>query len=105
MISSMRVVKRRVLLEFGETHPQARVPLDHWYHLVKHGRWSNTADVRRVFGNAVDFLANYRAIFDIKVNHYRLIAEINCRRQAVYIRFLGTHAEYDKVDAATVKLY
>jgi mRNA interferase HigB len=103
--TSMRVIKRRVLLDFGETHPQARVPLEHWYQLVRNGEWQNTAAVKTVFGTSVDFVANNRAVFDIKGNDYRLIGEINYRRQVVFIRFLGTHAEYDKVDAETVKIY
>jgi len=101
----MRVIKRSVLLEFGKDHPQARVPLAHWYHIVKEGKWESPAEVKRIFGNTVDFVANDRAVFDIKGNTYRLVAEINYRRQIVFIRFLGTHAEYDKVDAETVKLY
>ena len=101
----MRVIKRRVLQEFGEAHAQARVPLEHWYQLVKAGEWQNTVDLKRVFGTSVDFVANNRVVFDIKGNDYRLIAEINYRRQIMFIRFLGTHAEYDKVDADTVKLY
>lgn len=101
----MRVIKRRVLLDFGETHPQARVPLEHWYQLVKAGEWQNNVDVKRVFGTSVDFVAHNRVVFGIKGNDYRLIAEINYRRQIVFMRFLGTHAEYDKVDADTVKLH
>ena len=101
----MRIVKRKVLQEFGEDHAQARAPLEQWYRQVKAGDWHTTADVGRVFGTAVDFVANNRAVFDIKGNDYRLIAEINYRRQIVFIRFLGTHAEYDRVDAETVRLY
>jgi mRNA interferase HigB len=101
----MRVIKRSVLLEFGKDHPQARVPLDHWYHVVKDGTWEGPADVKRTFGNTVDFVAHNRAVFDIKGNDYRLIAEINYRRRVLFIRFVGTHAEYDKVDAEEVKLY
>ncbi|MFH1115797.1 MAG: type II toxin-antitoxin system HigB family toxin [Pseudomonadota bacterium] len=101
----MRVIKRSVLLEFGKNHPQARVPLDHWYQLVRKGDWQNTVAVKTVFGTSVDFVAHNRAVFDIKGNQYRLIAEINYRRRIVFIRFLGTHAEYDKVDADAVKRY
>jgi len=101
----MRIVKRKVLQDFGETHAQARVPLEQWYGVVKNGEWKNPADVKRVFGRSVDFVGNNRAVFNIKGNNYRLIAEINYRRQIVFIRFLGTHAEYDKVDADTVKFY
>jgi len=99
------VIKRKVLKDFWERHPQAREPLEHWFHLVKAGRWQDTAHVKLVFGASVDFVAHNRAIFDIKGNDYRLIAEINYRRQIVFIRFLGTHKEYEKVTAATVKRY
>ncbi len=101
----MRIIKRRVLQEFGQDHAQARVSLENWYHLVKNGAWKNMADLKRVFGSTVDFVRNNRAVFDIRGNDYRLIAEINYRRQVVFIRFLRTHAEYDKVDAETVKMY
>ena len=101
----MRIIKRKVLTEFGENHADTRGPLETWYHLTKAGMWEGPADVKRDFGISVDFVANNRAVFDIKGNDYRLIGEINYRAKAVYIRFLGTHAEYDRVDAATVKLY
>ena len=61
--------------------------------------------MKRVFGINVDIIRNNRAVFDIKDNEFRLIAEINYRRQAVFIRFLGTHATYDKVDATTIKSF
>lgn len=105
IISEMRVIKRGVLLDFGEVHPQARGPLEHWFHVVKESEWEGPADVKRTFGTTVDFVGQNRAIFDIKGNDFRLICEINYRRRAVYIRFLGTHKEYNKVDAATVKAY
>jgi mRNA interferase HigB len=63
----------------------------------------NPADVKRDFGAGIDFVTNSRAIFNIKGNDYRLIAELNYRKRAVFIRFLGTHSEYDRVNAATVK--
>ncbi len=105
IVLDMRVIKRSVLLEFGKDHSQARTPLYHWYHVVKVGKWEGSADLKRVFGNTIDFIAHNRVVFDIKGNDYRLIAEINYRRQLVFIRFVGTHAEYDKVDAETVKIY
>jgi mRNA interferase HigB len=103
----MRLIKRAVIDEFCKRYNDARGPLQTWYQLIKAGRWEGPAGVKAVFGNSVDFLADdrNRAIFDIKGNTYRLIAEINYRTQAVYIRFLDTHSEYDKVDAATVKKY
>lgn len=101
----MRIVKPLVIEMFSQEHNDARGSLDHWYRLTKAGKWRNTADVKAVFGNLVDFVANNRAIFNIKGNSYRLIVEINFHSQAVFIRFLGTHKEYDKVDASTVKKY
>jgi mRNA interferase HigB len=101
----MRLIKRKVLDEFGTRYPQARGPLEHWYHLVKAGNWKGPADVKRVFGVSVDFVAKNRAVFDVKGNEYRLIAEINYHTQVVFIRFVGTHSEYDRVNATAVKLY
>jgi mRNA interferase HigB len=101
----MRIVKRGVFKNFAREHPRAKVPLEHWRQLVKAGDWESPSDVKQVFGSNVDFMANNRNIFNIKGNDYRLIAEINYRTQAAYVRFIGTHREYDKVDAGTVKRY
>ena len=101
----MKVIKRKVLVDFWRIHTQTREPLEHWYRLTKAGRWRQPADVKRVFGINVDIIRNNRAVFDIEDNEFRLIAEINYRRQAVFIRFLGTHATYDKVDATTIKSF
>jgi mRNA interferase HigB len=101
----MRIIKRKVLEVFSQTHPKARGPLEHWFQLARSGEWRSPGDVKRVFGSSVDFVGNNRAIFDIKGNDFRLISEINYRTQVVFIRFVGTHAEYDKVDAATIKIW
>jgi len=101
----MKIIKRQVLVDFGKIYPQSRSSLQHWYQLTRRGRWETPADVKQVFGSAVDFVGNERVVFDIKGNDFRLIAEINYRRQAVFIRFLDTHEEYDRVDASTVRRY
>jgi mRNA interferase HigB len=101
----MKVVKRRVLGNFWQIYPQAKEPLKHWYRLTKAGKWQNPAELKRDFGINVDIIPNNRAVFDIKDNDFRLIAEINYRRQTVFIRFLDTQAVYDKVKAATVKRF
>jgi mRNA interferase HigB len=101
----MRLIKRKVLQVFAAKHPQAKESLEHWRQLVKVGEWKSPSDVKQVFGSNVDFLANNRTIFNIKGNDYRLITEINYKTRIVYVRFIGTHAQYDKVDAGTVKLY
>lgn len=104
-MKSMKVVKRQVLVDFWGKYPQTRASLEHWYQLTRAGTWQAPSDVKQVFGIAVDFVANNRAVFNIKGNEFRLIAEINYRRQAVFIRFLDTHRAYDRVDAGTVKHY
>ena len=72
-----------------------------WVHIVRAADWSNPTDVKRMFRSA-DILASGRAIFDIGGNKYRLVAAIHYRGKRVYVRFIGTHAEYDRIDAATV---
>jgi len=66
IVKTMKVIKRKVLVDFWRIHPQTREPLEHWYRLTKAGRWSQPADVKRVFGINVDIIRNNRAVFDIK---------------------------------------
>ncbi|WP_420458976.1 type II toxin-antitoxin system HigB family toxin [Neolewinella sp.] len=87
--------------EFGEVHPAAKVPLLHWYGIVKEAKGDSLADVRADF-RTVDYVGNNRYVFDIKGNAYRLIVIIIFASRKVYIRFIGTHAAYDKVDAKTI---
>lgn len=98
----MRVVKRKPLLDFAENNPLAKAPLDAWYHEVKAAQWRHFADVKAKFGSA-DVVANNRVIFDIGGNKYRLIAKVAYQVGIVYIKFIGTHKEYDRIDAATVE--
>ena len=72
-----------------------------WVHIVKGADWSKPNDVKQVFRSA-DILKNGRAIFDLGGNKYRLVAAIHYRGKRVYVRFIGTHAEYDKIDAETI---
>jgi mRNA interferase HigB len=100
----MRVISKRALLEFAHREPRARQPLLAWYRIVKGVEWQNPADMKASFRSA-DFLVGSRAIFDIGGNKYRIVAEINYRRRCVFIRFVGTHAEYDGIAPTTVKRY
>lgn len=97
----MRIISRRMLREFWEKHPDAAVPLQTWFHDVEHATWNSPADIKAVFRSA-SFLANNRVVFDIKGNTYRLIVIVVYQHELVYIRFIGTHAEYDRIDAAAV---
>ena len=97
----MRIIARKTLRDFWETHPDAEQPLRAWFHDTKVATWSGPAAIRAVYANA-SFLANNRVVFNIHGNHYRLIVSINYDYQVVYIRFIGSHAECDRIDAATI---
>jgi mRNA interferase HigB len=96
----MRVIAWKTLRVFADGHPQARAALRAWHTLVQHAAWKTPADVRKTF-NAADFVGT-RVVFDIKGNTYRLIAEIDYRRSLVFIIWVGTHAEYDRINVRTV---
>ncbi len=97
----MRIISRKILREFIADHPQARQPLDEWYRLVTHLDWQRPVDVKLHFRSA-DILPDNRVVFNIAGNNYRLIVKIEYKFQTVYIRFIGTHADYDRIDATTI---
>lgn len=97
----MRIISREPLRTFAARHPQATEPLDAWYRRVRRATWQSPVDVKADYGTA-DILPDNRVVFNISGNHYRLIVRINYHRQAVFVRFIGTHEEYDRVDAATI---
>lgn len=97
----MRIISRRVLREFWEKHPDASVPLQTWFHDVAHATWNTPADIKTTYKNA-SFVANNRVVFNIKGNHYRIVVVVVYRHGVVYIRFVGTHEEYDRVDVTTI---
>ena len=97
----MRIISRKALREFWEKHPDAEQPLRAWYANVKRANWQTPADVKSDYRTA-SFLAKNRVVFNIKGNRYRLIVAIHYQYGSIYIRFVGTHAEYDRVDALTV---
>lgn len=98
----MRVVAVSALRAFRERHPDAEQPLKAWYDEAKHAIWLTPQDIRNHYASA-SFVGKNRVVFNIKGNDYRLIVAVAYRFQAVYIKFLGTHAEYDRIDAATVE--
>ena len=97
----MRIISRKRLREFWEKHTDAQQALQAWYADVKQADWQTPADIKNVYRNA-SIVANNRAIFNIKGNKYRLIVVVQYQYGIVYIRFVGTHQEYDKIDAATI---
>lgn len=98
----MRVITPRRLREFSDKHADARVPLYEWLSKVKKSQWACFDDMKRTFAS-VDAVGNDRYVFDIKGNRYRLVAIVLFQAQSLYIRFIGTHAEYDKIgDCSTL---
>ena len=100
----MRVVARSVLIAFAGKHPEAKVALDRWHTLVKAARWTSTDDVQKAAPKA-KVLNRARVRFEVAGGNYRLVASFDFRRQIVFVKFLGTHAEYDRIDALTVSQF
>ena len=97
----MRLIARNVLLAYARAHPETAIPLERWYRLVKAANWTSMDDIRQVAPKA-KILNRDRARFEVAGGNYRLIAAFNFRRQVVFVKFIGTHAEYDADDALTV---
>jgi len=97
----VRIISRKTLREFWEKHPDAQQPLQAWYFDVKHSRWKSPKEIKNICRNA-SFLVDNRVVFNIKGNKYRVVAAVQYDFGVVYIRFVGTHKEYDKIDAATI---
>ena len=92
----MRVIAKSALVEYYEKHSGAKDALLEWYDITKKAEWKSFADIKNDF-NTVSSVGNQRYVFNIKGNDYRLIVVIHFTPQRVYIRFIGTHAEYDKI--------
>ena len=100
---SMRIIAVSTLREFWSRpgRRDAEQPLSVWVHVVKAADWSKPTDIKEAFRSA-DILPNGRAVFNIGGNKYRLVAAVHYRGKRVYVRFIGTHQDYDKIDAVTV---
>ena len=97
----MHIISRRTLREFWERHPDSETPLRDWYNRARKEVWTNPADIASPWSR-VSIVGSDRAVFRIKGNDYRLVVAINYRFRKVYVRFIGTHAEYDRIDAKEV---
>ena len=99
----MRIIARRTIREFWEdaTYDDNEQPLKSWYVIAKSADWASPQDVKDQFGNA-SFIGGNRVVFNIAGNKYRLIVKFNYHYRIGYIRFIGTHAQYDAVDVETV---
>ena len=98
----MRIISVKYLRDFWELNPDAEQPLKAWHEEAKAAIWKKPQDIKDQYRHA-SFVGNNRVVFNIKGNDYRLITAVAYRFEAVYIKFIGTHAEYDRVDAQTVE--
>ena len=97
----MRIIARSTLREFWEIHAAAEPAMRSWIDDVAQADWQSPADIKSIYANA-SIIANNRVVFNIKGNKCRLIVHIRYDISIIFIRFVGTHAEYDKVDAETI---
>ncbi len=97
----MRVIALGTLRQFWEQHADSELPLRAWYYEAKHADWDSPARVKAKYGNA-SVLTGSRVVFNIKGNNYRLVVKIHYPLRIIYIRFIGTHAEYDRINASEV---
>ncbi len=97
----MRIIARRKVQSFWARHTDAEEPLKAWFKLTREADWSSPQDVKNLYRNAT-ILKDSRVVFNIAGNKYRLVVWINYAYRIVYIRFVGTHHDYDKVDVQTV---
>jgi mRNA interferase HigB len=97
----VRVISKKILREFWEKHSESEQQLKSWYQETNVAEWKNPKQIKTEYPSA-SFLADNRVVFNIKGNKYRLIVKINYDYSIVWVRFIGTHAEYDKIDATKV---
>jgi len=106
--SAVRVIARRTLNDFVESlrgskdHKAVKAALDAWFHEAQAAIWSSPAEVKEIYGNA-SIVGADRVVFNIKGNDYRLVVAIDYQREIVFIKWLGTHKEYDRIDVGTVQ--
>ena len=97
----MLIISKRTLRRYWEMHREAERPLRAWHGEVRAADWSSPADVKRELRN-VSIVGSDRLVFNIAGNKYRLIVRVDYRYKVVFIRFIGSHADYDKIDARSV---
>ena len=97
----MRVIAIATLREYWQVHPDCEQPLKEWYIKTCRSNWKSLSDMRKDF-NSVDYVGNQRYVFNIKGNNYRLVVAVKFTPSLVYIRFVGTHEEYDKTDVSSI---
>ena len=99
----MRVIAVKNIREFCAQHPQAAQALKAWTEEARNASWKTPQDIKNRYSSA-SFLGRNRVVFNIKGNEYRLVAAVAYQFEAVYIKFIGTHAQYDTIDAHTIEM-
>ena len=97
----MRIIARRALRDFWKRHPDSEQPLKAWFAEAQAAHWSSPQVIKRRYRHA-SFVADNRVIFNIGGNKYRLVVHVNYGLSVVYIKFIGTHSEYDRIDPETI---
>ena len=97
----MNVVSKRTLVQFYENYPQAKIPLEVWHADVRKAQWDAPGDIKSNYASA-SFLRDNRVVFNIKGNDFRLVVHIDSKRKIVRVKFIGTHAQYDKINAEEI---
>lgn len=99
----MRIVSHRKLKEFYETpgRDDAKVALERWYHVAAEAQWKNLGDIKLDFPS-VDYVGNQRYVFNIRGNRYRLVVIVKFLMGYIFIRYVGTHKDYDKIDCSNI---
>ena len=99
----MRIIAFKTLKDFFEKpeYSDSEVSLRAWYHDIKTAEWKNSNELKKQYKNA-SIIGEGRVVFNIKGNDYRLVVAIDYEFQAIFIRFIGTHKQYDKIDAKTI---
>ena len=99
----MRIVSHRRLVEFYslEGHGDAQAALERWYDIAENAAWKNLSDIKADFPST-DYVGNQHYVFDIRGNKYRLVVVVKFTIGHIFIRFVGTHSEYDKIDVSTI---
>jgi mRNA interferase HigB len=94
----VRIFSKSTLRGYWETHPDSEQYLKTWYDTSLNSEWKTSNDVKNTYANA-SILKDSRIVFNIKGNSYRLVAKFNFEKHWIFIRFIGSHSEYDKIDA------
>jgi mRNA interferase HigB len=100
----MRIIARSTLAAFWKEHPETEASLSHWLSVTKTSSWTSAAEVRSAFSKA-KVLDGERVRFEVAGGDYRLIVAFDFKRSIAFVKFVGTHAEYDRIDALTVSAF